>query len=247
MPSAPVGSVGFADGGLYVLRRQRDHCLVDCGDVGLRGRGGHGHNDALSCELTLSGIAVLTDTGCASYTRRLEDRLRTLSAASHNVATVAGAEPAVFDLAAFPHATGCPVEALSWDPRRAELRGRHLGFARRGLAGAYERRIALASPGGLEIDDRLEAAAGAAPSPAVTWHFQLAEGWRPVDRGGVGDLDRRRRADAPARLPARRRAGCGWRGWPGTLATTGRSIRWRLELEVRERLPVEGRFHWRLV
>ena len=49
-PSAPRRSA-FPAGGFYVLRSPSAHVVVDCGEVGMRGRGGHGHNDILSFEL----------------------------------------------------------------------------------------------------------------------------------------------------------------------------------------------------
>src|SRR4029079_1395988 len=47
----PPSSVAFPDGGFYVLRSRDAHVFIDCGEVGMRGRGGHGHNDILSFEL----------------------------------------------------------------------------------------------------------------------------------------------------------------------------------------------------
>lgn len=247
-PSAPE-SCAFQEGGFYVLRRSADFCLIDCGDVGLRGRGGHGHNDALSCELWLAGIEVLTDTGCAAYTRSRADRLATLSAASHNVATVAGIEPAPVAFDRFPHATACPVEALRWDGASGVFAGRHLGYAVQGVAGAYERRVELTAAG-LSIEDCIEA--GERPSMAggsatVRWHFQLAERWQPTggDDGwcGWGDsLGRRLRLDFEPRDAHASDQRVAW--YPGYGL---RRERWRLVLQIDDAvLPITGRFTWRL-
>ncbi|HEX2254232.1 MAG TPA: heparinase II/III family protein, partial [Thermoanaerobaculia bacterium] len=248
------GSAAFPHGGFYVLRRDGDYCFVDCGDVGLRGRGGHGHNDALSCEVALAGVPVLTDTGCASYTRSRDGRVHTLSALSHNVPVVAGREPAPLSFDRFPHATACPVELVAWDPGGGVFSGRHLGYARQGVAGAVERRIELAGPGVLAIADRIDAPALDEGPPdravEVAWHFQLAEAWQPAGEGegwlqwrdGDGRLlrlDHRLRPGGPGvrveQLTVPRFPGYG-------LARE----RWRLVLTVREALPVEGRFRWSL-
>ena len=53
----------FESGGMICARLGDHHFIADVGDVGLKGRGGHGHLDALSFELTLSGVAVLVDSG----------------------------------------------------------------------------------------------------------------------------------------------------------------------------------------
>ena len=241
-------SRAFPDAGLYVLRRGEDFCLVDCGDVGLRGRGGHGHNDALSCEAWLAGLPVLTDTGCASYTRDRGSRLATLSAASHNVATVAGAEPAPFDLDRFPHASSCPVEVLAWEPEVPAFTGRHLGYARQGLAGAYQRRVELgAVPGGLEISDRIEPFQEAGDGGAVTevaWHFQLAERWRPALQGKgwatwTDKAGNRLRLDHDLEEARVSLEHVPW--YPGYDLE---QMRWRLVLRVEADLPLAGRFRW---
>src|SRR5262249_49840100 len=55
-PPPPAASRAFPDGGVYVLRGERDHVFVDCGPVGLAGRGGHGHNDCLAFDAVLDGV-----------------------------------------------------------------------------------------------------------------------------------------------------------------------------------------------
>ena len=62
-PPSPLQSKAFADGGFYVLRSERAHVIVDCGEVGMQGRGGHGHNDILGFELWLDGTSFVTDCG----------------------------------------------------------------------------------------------------------------------------------------------------------------------------------------
>ena len=78
----------FRDGGFYVLRSERAHVFVDCGEVGMHGRGGHGHNDILSFELWLDGTNLVTDCGAYLYTASREWRNRFRSTAFHNVVQV---------------------------------------------------------------------------------------------------------------------------------------------------------------
>jgi hypothetical protein len=85
-------SVAFPSGGFYVLRSPSAHLIADCGEVGMRGRGGHGHNDILSFELFLNGLNVVTDCGAYLYTASREWRNRFRSTAFHSVAQVDGEE-----------------------------------------------------------------------------------------------------------------------------------------------------------
>jgi hypothetical protein len=84
----PIASRAFPDGGFYVLRSDRAHVFVDCGEVGMHGRGGHGHNDILSFELWLDGTNLITDCGAYLYTASREWRNRFRSTAFHNVVQV---------------------------------------------------------------------------------------------------------------------------------------------------------------
>ena len=90
--SAPPRSVAFPSGGVYVLRTPTTHLVVDCAEVGLGGRGGHGHNDMLSFELFLNGANIVTDCGAYLYTASREWRDRFRSTAFHNGVQVDGEE-----------------------------------------------------------------------------------------------------------------------------------------------------------
>ncbi|GMU52004.1 MAG: hypothetical protein AMXMBFR33_11500 [Candidatus Xenobia bacterium] len=81
---AAVGSLGFPDGGYFVMRNQHDHVFIDCAPVGMAGRGGHGHNDCLSFEAILLGCPLIVDSGTGCYTFDPELRNRLRSTAAHN-------------------------------------------------------------------------------------------------------------------------------------------------------------------
>lgn len=91
-----VGAVGksqaFREGGVYVIRDARNHVFIDCGPLGLAGRGGHGHNDLLSFEAVLDGVSLVTEGGCYVYTADTESRDRDRSTSSHNTPLVDHAE-----------------------------------------------------------------------------------------------------------------------------------------------------------
>jgi uncharacterized heparinase superfamily protein len=93
LPAGPSGaSVAFPEGGFYILRNASSHAVIDCGEVGMLGRGGHGHNDITSFELFLDGVNVVSDCGAYLYTASREWRNRFRSTAFHNVAQVGDEE-----------------------------------------------------------------------------------------------------------------------------------------------------------
>ena len=85
-------STAFRHGGFYVMRNTQDHVFIDCGPVGLGGRGGHGHNDCLSLEAVLDGERLITDCGAYVYTASTKDRNLFRSTAYHNTPQVDGQE-----------------------------------------------------------------------------------------------------------------------------------------------------------
>ena len=130
-PASERRSIGFADGGVFLLRSDVDHVFIDCGPVGLAGRGGHGHNDCLAFDAMLAGVHVVADPGSYVYTASPELRNRFRSTAVHNTPTVDGAEQNRFSPSelwtlredATPH-------VLQWGPERNFFRGAHGGYRR---------------------------------------------------------------------------------------------------------------------
>jgi hypothetical protein len=127
-------SVAFAQGGFFVLRTPDAHLVVDCGEVGFGGRGGHGHNDILSFELFLNGVNVVTDCGAYLYTASRDWRNRFRSTAFHNTVQVDGEElnrfvapEALWQLRYDAH----PVSpAIGSGDRTDCFRGGHRGYER---------------------------------------------------------------------------------------------------------------------
>jgi uncharacterized heparinase superfamily protein len=85
-------SASFPDGGFYVMRGARDHVFIDCGPIGLAGRGGHGHNDCLAFEAVLDGIPLVSDCGAYVYTKSYAERNAFRSTAYHNTPQIDGEE-----------------------------------------------------------------------------------------------------------------------------------------------------------
>jgi heparinase II/III-like protein len=84
--------LSFQEGGYLVSKGNGCSLLFDVGEVGQRGRGGHGHLDTLSFELSLDGIPILVDPGMPTYTGDIRIRNRFRGTAAHNTALVDQAE-----------------------------------------------------------------------------------------------------------------------------------------------------------
>jgi hypothetical protein len=89
---ATVQSQAFPHGGVYVMRSVDDHVFIDCGPVGMAGRGGHGHNDCLSLEVSLAGVNLITDCGTFVYSADPNERNRFRATAAHNTPIIDEAE-----------------------------------------------------------------------------------------------------------------------------------------------------------
>ncbi|MCS6884948.1 MAG: alginate lyase family protein [Acidobacteriota bacterium] len=129
------GSVAFPNSGLYVMRYQDDYCAVDCGDVGIEGRGSHAHNDVLSLELMVAGRAFLVDPGSYVYTSDVGARNRFRSTAYHNTARVDGQEQNTISTALFVIGNEAEPRVLRWESRRELdlLEAEHYGYANLGV------------------------------------------------------------------------------------------------------------------
>jgi hypothetical protein len=82
----------FPDAGVCVLREGNDYLLLNASGVGLNGRGSHGHNDALSIEVSACGRAFIVDPGTFVYTADLQQRHLFRSTAYHSTVQIDGVE-----------------------------------------------------------------------------------------------------------------------------------------------------------
>jgi uncharacterized heparinase superfamily protein len=133
MRSQQPGSKAFPDGGGYVMRNAVDHVFIDCGPVGLAGRGGHGHNDCLSFEAALDGVLLVRDCGAFVYTGSFAERNRFRSTAYHNTPCVDGLEINRIDprqLWTLENDARPQRLAFETGPERDRFRGSHTGYER---------------------------------------------------------------------------------------------------------------------
>ncbi len=167
LPLEPAaGSAAYPHGGFYVLRRGKLYVIVRCGDVGRPGRGGHGHNDQLSFELSGRGRPLVVDPGTYLYTADPAERNRFRSTAYHATLRLDRGEQnelATDDL--FLMADRARAEQLDSDDTSFE--GRHRGFP----GATHTRRIELRDDG-LHIRDTVSSPV----AHELEWTFPLAPG-----------------------------------------------------------------------
>ncbi len=170
-------SVDCREGGFYVLRHRKDRCVVRCGPVGLGGAGSHDHNDQLSCELTIDGHELITDSGTYAYTRDLKARYAFRATAAHNAVQLGGDEqnPIRVDRPWRVLADRTRSECVAWEagPEGTVFEGRHHGFAHRASRAICTRRIAVDAPTGEWVITDAVTGTG---HEDLAWRLHLAPG-----------------------------------------------------------------------
>lgn len=176
-PDVTPESGAFPQGGFYVLRSGRDHAIVRCGAVGLRGAGSHDHNDQLSFELVLGGRRVVADSGTYAYTRDLAARFAFRGTAAHSVIQLGGEEqnPIRVERPWRILRDRTRAECIQWEVTSDRIRfeGRHLGYVHRPTGAVCQRRITVRPPDGeWEVRDVVNGTGG----EALVWRLHLEPG-----------------------------------------------------------------------
>ncbi len=86
------GSVVYPNAGAYVLRDGDLYLHLNANDCGVNGRGSHGHNDALTIEISAFGRDFIVDPGSYVYNLDREARQIFRSTAYHSTVMVDGVE-----------------------------------------------------------------------------------------------------------------------------------------------------------
>jgi Heparinase II/III-like protein len=137
-------SEAFRDAGIYVLRENDLYSLFNASDSGLRGRGAHGHNDALSVEISACGTAFIVDPGSYVYTADLHERHLFRSTAYHSTVQVDGSEQNVInEEAPFLIGNEARPHVLKWEsgPSTDVVVAEHQGYERLGEAVMHQRTV----------------------------------------------------------------------------------------------------------
>ena len=123
----------FPVAGWYVMRNNKDYCLVSCGPNGQEGNGGHSHNDKLSLELYVGEKDVIVDPGCYVYTPYPEERNKFRSTLFHNTVSIDGEEQNSFTKSnLFSLKDNSKAKCLKWETDGATdfFEGEHYGYKR---------------------------------------------------------------------------------------------------------------------
>jgi len=132
-PAGEPASQSFPDAGTYVLRDDDLYLLFSASESGIKGRGSHGHNDALSIEVSAGGAAFIVDPGSYIYTSNLPERHLFRSTAYHSTVQVDGQEQNTTD-EAMPFIIGNEARPrmLSWETNAEAdtIVAEHYGYRR---------------------------------------------------------------------------------------------------------------------
>jgi len=128
-----IGSQAFKDAGTYIMRDRDLYLLFNASGNGLLGRGSHGHNDALSLEVSACGTSFIVDPGTYVYSADLQERQLFRSVAYHSTVEVDNAEQNSTD-PALPFVMGDEAhpQVLSWETggERDTIIAAHNGYKR---------------------------------------------------------------------------------------------------------------------
>ncbi len=126
----PALSRDFPDSGYYVMCNEHAHVFIDAGDIGMRGRGGHGHNDTFSFEFWCDGSPLIVDSGTFTYSADVYVRNEFRRTQSHNTLVVDKTEIADFTGLWSIRADETHPRVLSWVPgaERSFLEAEHFAY-----------------------------------------------------------------------------------------------------------------------
>jgi hypothetical protein len=139
-----AGSRGFPEAGTYVLREGDLYLLLNANGSGINGRGSHGHNDALSVEVSACGRPFIVDPGSYVYTADLRERHLFRSTAYHSTVGIDGVEQNTTDeRAPFVLGDEAHPQVLLWETgsERDRLIAEHTGYARLPLPVTHRRTV----------------------------------------------------------------------------------------------------------
>lgn len=185
----------YRDGGFYVMRGGGLHAVVRCGDTGLTGRGGHGHNDQLSFELASERGGLVLDPGSYVYTADPVARNAFRSTSFHSTLQIDGDEQnEILAGALFRLADRTRAELIRWEPHGEDclFEARHHGFCGLAHPAVHARRIELSAAARLVVVQDTVTSEG---PHLLEWTFPLGQSnARLTPRGVEGEFSGERLA-----------------------------------------------------
>ena len=140
------GSRAFESAGFYIMRSEGTHAMIDAGDNGLGGLGGHSHCDLLSFDLSLRGKPFIVDSGSFVYTADPVERNRFRSTAYHNAVRIDGEEiHPISEKWLFGLPNAGDVRVICWEDNDSEtvLETEHDAYCRLSQPVTHRRRVVL--------------------------------------------------------------------------------------------------------
>lgn len=141
-----AGSAAFPDAGAYILRDGDLFLHFNANDSGIHGRGSHGHNDALSIEVSALGRPFIVDPGSYVYNFDRDARHEFRSTAYHSTVMIDGVEQNTMS-ADLPFILGNEAKprVLDWEtsPERDIVVAEHYGYRRLASPVTHRRRVAF--------------------------------------------------------------------------------------------------------
>ncbi len=143
----PPESRAFAVGGFYIMRTPDTSLVIDAGEVGMRGIGGHGHADVLSFDLWAAGADVLVDSGTYTYSADAALRQVLRGTTAHNTLRIDAQDSSRLGTGRWLWLIENDARPLDVDWRSAatcdEFVGSHSGYRRLSEPVTHTRRIAF--------------------------------------------------------------------------------------------------------
>ncbi|HET6861589.1 MAG TPA: alginate lyase family protein, partial [Pyrinomonadaceae bacterium] len=126
-------SRAFADAGLYIMRDRDLYLCFNASGAGVHGRGSHGHNDALSIEVSAFGTSFISDPGTFVYGANPEARHAFRSTRYHSTVQIDGHEQNTTDLKVpFVIGNEAQPKVLRWESNQSTdiVVAEHYGYRR---------------------------------------------------------------------------------------------------------------------
>jgi heparinase II/III-like protein len=126
-------SKAFPDAGIYIMRSHDCYLCFNASGAGINGRGSHGHNDALSIEVSTRGRAFIVDPGTYVYTANLEMRHAFRSTAYHSTVKIDNEEQNTTDVnTPFIIGNEAQPRVLEWQSNETydKVTAEHYGYRR---------------------------------------------------------------------------------------------------------------------
>jgi uncharacterized heparinase superfamily protein len=137
-------SAEFPNAGMYFLRAGDLSLTFNASSAGINGRGSHGHNDALSIEVSACGTAFIVDPGTYVYTANLQERNLFRSTSYHSSVEVDGEEQnTTNEQTPFVIGDEARPRVLSWktDDQFDLISAEHYGYTRLKYPVTHQRTI----------------------------------------------------------------------------------------------------------